>query len=67
MSVPFMPDEKKRQLPTDHLKEILQKLSDVMVEAERLRKEISRQLAEQRAALQPRVTPIRRKRATSKR
>lgn len=45
-----MADERK-------LAEVLAKLNEVMAEAERLRREVSRQLTEQRASQQQQVTP----------
>ena len=45
-----MADERK-------LAEVLAKLNEVMAEAERLRREVSRQLAEQRGSQQQQITP----------
>jgi hypothetical protein len=51
-----------RQLLTpERLAQLLAKLNDVMTEADRLRREISRQLVEQRRATQQRVTPPRKR------
>ena len=55
-------------LGPDVLSALLLKLDEVMVEAERLRREVSRQLAEQRADQQQRITePPRRKRPARQR
>ena len=52
-----MADERK-------LAEVLAKLNDVMAEAERLRRDVSRQLAEQRGSQQQKISPTpRRKRS----
>lgn len=53
-----MTDDRKRQpLTTDRLREVLERLNDVLAEAERLRDEITRKLAaqqlEQRQYLAP--------------
>jgi hypothetical protein len=59
-----MADERKPiALGTGALASLLAKLDDVMAEAARLRDEVSRQLAEQRARQQQRITspPSRRK------
>jgi len=54
-----MPD---RQLLTpERLAQLLEKLNDVMGEAARLRREVSRQLLEQRGTMQQRVTPARKR------
>ena len=43
-----MPEERKRQpLPPERLREVLARLNDVLAEAERLRDEVTRQLAAQ--------------------
>jgi arsenate reductase-like glutaredoxin family protein len=54
-------------ITADHLKQVLERLDDVLAEAARLRKEVIRQLTEQRANQQQHVTPRKRKRATQKR
>ena len=60
-----MADE-RTTLGPEALSALLMKLDEVMVEAERLRREVSRQLAEQRAGQQQRITqPPRRKRAAA--
>jgi hypothetical protein len=62
-----MADE-RQTLGPEALSALLVKLDEVMVEAERLRREVSRQLAEQRADQQQRITePTRRRRAAHKR
>jgi hypothetical protein len=62
-----MADERQTLSP-EALSALLLKLDEVMTEAERLRREVSRQLAEQRADQQQRITePPRRKRAARKR
>lgn len=49
-----MPEERKRQtLPPERLREVLERLNDVMAEAARLRDEITRQIdAQHRSQLQ---------------
>ena len=43
-----MPDERKRQsLPPERLREVLDRLNDVLAEAARVRDDINRQLDEQ--------------------
>jgi hypothetical protein len=61
--------EERQTLGPEALAALLVKLDEVMVEAERLRREVSRQLAEQRADQQQRVTqpPPRRRRAGPRR
>jgi hypothetical protein len=62
-----MADE-RQTLGPEALSALLVKLDEVMAEAERLRREVSRQLAEQRADQQQRITqPPRRKRTARKR
>ena len=51
-------------ITSQHLKQVLERLDDVLAEAARLRKEVVRQLTEQRANQQQHVTPRKRKRAT---
>ena len=49
------------------LAEVLAKLNEVMAEAKRLRRDVSRQLAEQRGRQQQQITPpSKRKRTTRK-
>lgn len=56
-----MADERK-------LADVLAKLNDVMAEAERLRRDVTRQLAEQRGSQQQKLSPApRRKRPAPKR
>lgn len=51
-----------RQLLTpERLEQLLAKLNDVMDEAARLRREVSRQLVEQRRGTQQQLTPARRR------
>jgi hypothetical protein len=51
-----------RQLLTpERLAQLLAKLNDVMGEADRLRREVSRQLVEQRRAMQQKVTTARKR------
>ena len=47
----------------EQLTVLLDRLSDVMLEAERLRTQISRQLLEQRHSQQQQISPVRRKAA----
>ena len=54
-------------ITSEHLKQVLDRLDDVLAEAARLRKEVVRQLTEQRADQQQHVTMRKRKRATQKR
>ena len=51
-----------RQLLTpERLAQLLEKLNDVMGEAARLRREVSRQLVEQRGTMQQKVTSTRKR------
>ena len=54
-------------ITSEHLKQVLDRLDDVLAEAARLRKEVVRQLTEQRAAQQQHITTRKRKRAPHKR
>jgi hypothetical protein len=54
-------------ITSEHLKQVLDRLDDVLAEAARLRKEVVRQLTEQRAGQQQHVTARKRKRAPHKR
>jgi hypothetical protein len=54
-------------ITSEHLKQVLDRLDDVLAEAARLRKEVVRQLTEQRAGQQQHVTARKRKRATQRR
>ena len=54
-------------ITSEHLKQVPDRLDDVLAEAARLRKEVVRQLTEQRAGQQQHVTPRKRKRASQKR
>ena len=51
----------RQTLTPDRLAQLLEKLNDVMGEAERLRREISRQLEEQRRSILQKVTPTRKR------
>jgi hypothetical protein len=52
-----MPDERKRQtLPPERLREVLDRLNEVLSEAERLRDEITRQISDQHAQQQQHVS-----------
>jgi len=61
-----MADE-RTPIASEHLKQVLDRLDEVLAEAARLRKEVVRQLTEQRANQQQLVTTRKRKRATQKR
>ena len=51
-------DDRKRQpLTTDRLREVLDRLNDVLTEAERLRDEITRKLADQQHDQQQYLAP----------
>ena len=54
-------------ITSEHLKQVLDRLDDVLAEAARLRKEVVRQLTEQRASQQQHVTTRKRKRVPQKR
>lgn len=56
-----MPD--RRDLTPERLSLLLQKLNEVMAEASRLRREVTRQLDDQRRAVQQKLTPPRKKAA----
>lgn len=51
----------RQPLTPERLAQLLAKLNDVMDEADRLRREISRQLVEQRRAIHQKVTPARKR------
>jgi hypothetical protein len=59
----FTPHMPARQDPLtpERLALLLDKLNEVMTEASRLRREVTRQLADQRRSLQQRLTPSRKK------
>lgn len=62
-----MADE-RTPVTSEHLKQVLDRLNDVLTEAARLRKEVMRQLNDQRASQQQQLTTSRkRKNARSKR
>jgi hypothetical protein len=50
-------------LTPERLSELLSRLNDVMTDAARLRRQITRQLNDQRRRLQPKITATRRRRA----
>jgi len=50
-------------LTPERLSELLSRLNDVMTDAARLRRQITRQLNDQRRRLQPKITATRRHRA----
>ncbi len=54
-------------ITSEHLKQVLDRLDEVLGEAARLRKEVVRQLTEQRANQQQHVTTRKRKRSPHKR
>jgi hypothetical protein len=54
-------------ITSDNLKQVLDRLNDVLAEAARLRKEVMRQLGEQRAGQQQHVTPERKRKSAPKR
>ena len=54
-----MPD--RQTLTPERLAQLLAKLNDVMGEATRLRREITRQLDEQRRTIQQKLTPARKR------
>ena len=58
-----MAEDLPRSLRTDVLRGLLHRLNAAMAEAKRLRDQITRQLDEQRASQQQRLSPVRRKRA----
>ena len=53
-------------ITSENLKQVLDRLNDVLAEAARLRKEVIRQLSEQRAAQQQHVSTTRKRKATRK-
>ena len=61
-----MADEGRPAGP-EHLKQVLERLDEVLAEAARLRKEVVRQLTEQRADQQQHVTARKRPRVVRKR
>jgi hypothetical protein len=54
-------------ITSENLKQVLDRLNDVLAEAARLRKEVIRQLSDQRAGQQQHVTTARKRKATRKR
>ena len=54
-------------ITSEHLKQVLDRLDDVLAEAARLRKEVVRQLTEQRAGQQQHLTARKPKRVSAKR
>ena len=54
-------------ITSENLKQVLERLNDVLAEAARLRKEVIRQLSEQRADQQQHVSPTRKRKTTRKR
>ena len=54
-------------LTPERLSELLARLNDVMTDAERLRRQITRQLNDERRRLQPKITAPRRRRAKAAR
>ena len=54
-------------ITSENLKQVLDRLNDVLAEAARLRKEVVRQLSEQRAGQQQHVTAARKRKSTGKR
>ena len=50
-------------LTPERLSELLSRLNEVMTDAERLRRQITKQLNEERRRLQPKITASRRRRA----
>jgi len=61
-----MADDRTPNNP-EKLKQVLDRLNDVLSEAARLRTEVMRQLTEQRAAVQQHLSPRKRKTARQKR
>jgi hypothetical protein len=59
--------DNRTPISAEHLKQVLDRLDDVLAEAARLRTEVVRQLTEQRASQQQHVTTRKRKRVTQKR
>ena len=55
-----MADE-RTPFTSDHLKQVLDRLNDVLTEAARLRREVIRQLTDQRASQQQQLTPVRKR------
>jgi hypothetical protein len=53
-------------ITSETLKQVLDRLNDVLAEAARLRKEVMRQLGEQRAGQQQHLTPERKRKSTRK-
>ena len=61
-----MPDDRTSINP-EKLKQVLERLNDVLAEAARLRTEVMRQLTDQRAGTQQHLSPRKRKTTRSKR
>lgn len=51
----------RQNLTPERLAQLLAKLNDVMSEAERLRREVTRQLSEQRRSIQQKLVPSRKR------
>jgi hypothetical protein len=63
-----MPDERKGVgLTTSEFAALLERLDQVMLEAQRLREQVTRQLTEQRRSQQQRISPRPRRRKSPKR
>jgi hypothetical protein len=63
-----MTEERKAPLNPDQLAEVLARLDAVMAEAERLRRQVTRQLLDQRRSQQQTLsTPSKRKRSAKRR
>ena len=54
-------------IPSDQLRQVLDRLDEVMAEAARLRKEVMRQLGEQRAGIRQHLSGGKRKAARKRR
>jgi hypothetical protein len=52
---------------SENLKQVLDRLNEVLAEAARLRKEVMRQLGEQRAGQQQHLSGVRKRKGVSKR
>jgi hypothetical protein len=57
-----MADDRSAITP-EKLKEVLDRLNDVLAEAARLRKDVVRQLSDQRASLQQHLTTVRKRKS----
>lgn len=62
-----MAADERTPITSENLKEVLDRLNEVLAEAARLRKEVMRQLSDQRASLQQHLAPSRKRKRSGPR